>query len=192
MEQFIGNRHPLRRVLAIEGVLALHNAHVRPRTQLLCRLAQREGDVKIRHGRELDRRVLPAGALMAHRARCNDQVARADFLRNAAAGADPHEGVHADGGQFLHRDGGGGAADAGGGDGDLHAVQRAGIGGEFAVAPNEGAAGEVRRDFFASSGIAGEDAVCPHVAGRKRDVELPSCFVHGEAFLSASVRFDSL
>ena len=151
-------------MLTIEGVLALHHAHLRALAQRSGRLHQRGGHLKIRHRRILDGRVFPAGMLEADSAGGDDHIAAAHIKIDAAAGAHPDKGIRADVVQLLHSDRGGGPADAGGADGHLLAQQRAGIDGVLPVLGHEMRVVKQRGDLLAPAGIAGQDHVAAHIA----------------------------
>ena len=170
-------------MLAIEGVLALHHAGFQGLAQVFGGLYQGAGDVEIGHGRVLDGGILPAGVLKADGPGGHHHVAGAHVQVDAAAGAHPDEGIRADVVQLLHGDGGGGAADAGGADGDLFPQQGAGIDGEFAVLGHKMGVVEQGRDLFAAAGVAGQDDVTAHVALHAVDMELFVQLLHSCASL---------
>ena len=101
-------------MLAVEAVLALHDADVVGKAQRLCLVAQGGRHLEVGHGGELDGQILAAGALHADGGIDHHKVAGLDVELHAAAGAHAHEGLHAELRQLLHGDGGRRPADAGG------------------------------------------------------------------------------
>ena len=87
-------------------------------------------------------------------------------------GADADEGVDADVGQFLQRNGGRGAADAGGADAEGDAAHLAAEAEELPVADGLLRAVEPRGDPLGPGRIAREEAVAGHGAGRDAQVSL--------------------
>ena len=136
------------------------------------RLHQRCGHLEVGHGGVLDGRILPAGMLEADGAGGHHHVAGADIQIDAAAGTHPDKGVGADIVQLLHGDGGRGAADAGGTDGDLLPQQGAGVDGVLPILGHEVRVVKQGGDFFAAAGVAGQDHIPAHVALHTVDVKL--------------------
>ena len=183
VQQLIGHGHPRRTVLAVKRVLALHHAGVVAVSAGLGRRHQSAGDLEIRHGGVLDGGVLLTGMFKPDGAGGNDHVAGLHVQVNAAAGAHADEGVGADVVQLLHGDGGRGAADAGGADGDLFAQQGAGVDGELAVAGHKLRVIKQRGNGLAPPGVSGEDAVAPHVALLAVNMKLFFQFLHKSRLL---------
>ena len=100
-------------MLAVEGILALHHAGMYPVTQVLACGLQCGGNVKIRYGRELNRRIFQRGMLIADGAGGYDHISGQHIHGDAAAGAHTNEGVSANGSQFFHGNGCRRAADTG-------------------------------------------------------------------------------
>ena len=166
-------------MLAVERVLALHHAHLRPLAQRSGSLYQRGSHLKVGHRRILDGRILPAGVFKADRAGGHHHVAGAHVQVDAAAGAHPQKRVRADVVQLLHGDGGGRPADAGGTDGHLLPQQRAGIDGVLPVLRHETGVVEQCGDLLAAARIAGQDHIAAHVALHTVDVILLFQILHG-------------
>ena len=146
-------------MLAVEAVLALDDAGVGAVAELLGSLTKGESHVEVGNGGELDGGILKRGVLKANGTSGNDDVAGLDGKVDAAAGAGADKGVRAELVQLFHGDGGRGAADAGGADGDLFAEKRAGIRGVFAVARDEMRIIEKGSDGGAAAGVAGHDHI---------------------------------
>ena len=171
-------------MLTVEGILALHHAHLRPLAQRTGRLHQRCGHLEVGHGGVLDGRILPAGVLEADGAGGHHHVAGADIQIDAAAGTHPDKGVGADIVQLLHGDGGRRAADAGGADGDLLPQQGAGVDGVLPILGHEVCVVKQGGDFFAAAGVAGQDHIPAHVALHTVDMKLLLQFLHEKCLLS--------
>ena len=163
--QLIADRHHLGLMLAEEGVLALDNAHMVAVAAFPGCLDQGAGHVKIRYRRILNGGELPAGTFHTDRAVGDHKVAAAYVLLHAAAGTDPDKGIRAALIQLFHRDGGGGTADAGRHDTDLHPVQSACIGDIFPVDRDLFGIVKISRDLGASARIARQDDITAHIAG---------------------------
>ena len=114
-------------MLSVKSILALYHTQMVPVSPFFRRIPECQSDFKIRHRRELHGCVLPAGSLHTDGTGGNDHIASQNLRVHAAAGADTDKGIRAAMGQFLHRDGRGRSADAGGTDGDLFSLQRAGV-----------------------------------------------------------------
>ena len=151
-------------MLAVEGILALDHAGVEIKAFLFRRCHQGVGDLQVRNSRKLDRGVLPAGALHADGSGGNHDVAALHRGLHPAACANTDEGVRAAADQLLHGDGGRGTADACGGNADLDAVQRTGIGYVLPVVRYQNGIVKVLGNLHAALGVAGEDDVASHLA----------------------------
>ena len=171
--QFIPDRHPVRAVLSVEGVLALHDTGVIGNFHVFCAPYQGIDDVKVCDRRVLDRSVLPARSLHADSTRRNDGVPGEDIGLHAPAGADADKRVDAAVYQFLHRDRRRGAADAGGRDGDLFPVQCSRIGDKLPGVRDADRAFEVLCDLLAPLRVPWKDAVASHLARFYLDMILP-------------------
>ena len=172
IEQLIAHRHPGRAVLAIKAVLALDHTGVAGLAHRLGRLNERIGNADVRHGRELNRRILPAGPLMADSAGGHHNISGLDLQIYAAAGADPDKCVRADGSQLLHGNGGGGASDARGADGDFLSQQRSGINCIFPVLAYQHRIVKQCRNGRTPARITGQNAVPTHIPLDAIDVKL--------------------
>ena len=159
-------------VLAVEGILALHHAGVVGNAYVPGGVHQGVGHAEIRHGRVLDGRVLAAGALHADRAGGNYDVAAADILLHAAAGAYADESVGPAVGQLFQRDGSGRAADAGAGNADGYAVEGAGVSNELAAVSHQTRVIKIFGNFGAALGVAGQKHIAAHIAGAQPDMIL--------------------
>ena len=165
-------------MLAVEAVLALDHAGVEGEAQGPGGLHQSARHLEVRHRRELDGGVLPAGVLVPDGTGGHHHIAGLDLQGDAAAGAGAEEGVGPAFVELLHGDDGGGPADAGGAGGDFLALQRAGPDVElpvvrdlFGVVKQGGDGGDPAR-------VAGQDAVAAHVAGDAADVVLSLQMLH--------------
>ena len=173
-------------MLAVEAVLALHHAQVRPAAHGQGRVPQGQRQAEIRDRRVFDGGVLHGGVLVADRTGGNHDVAGLHVQPDAAAGAHPEEGIRAHVVQLLHGDGGRRAADARGADADLLPQQGAGIDIEFPVLGNVLRIVEQGSDGFAPARIAGQDHIFPHVPGDTMDMELFFKLLHGAPSLFLS------
>ena len=105
-------------------------------------------------------------------------IAGLDVQINAAAGAGTDEGVRAALMQFLHGDGGGGAADTGGAGRHLFSQQRAGPDVEFPVIGHLMGVFKQRGNGGDTAWIAGEDAVPADIFGSTADMKLLFKLMH--------------
>ena len=165
-------------MLTIEAVLALDDAGVQGESQLLGGLHQGIGHLEIRHRRELDGGVLPAGVLKPDGAGGHHHIAGLDVQGDAAAGAGADERVGAALVELLHGDGGGGAADAGGAGGDLLPQQGAGPDVELPVVGDLLGVIEQGGDGRDPARIAGQDAVAADVPLGTGNMELFCKLLH--------------
>ena len=177
-EQLVAHGHTLGAVLAVEAVLALDHAGVAGLAHGTGGLHQGAGDAEVRHGGELYGGVLQAGVLKADGPGGHHDVPGLDVQVDAAAGAHPDKGVGPDGGQLLHGDGGGGAADARGAHGHLLPQERPGIDAVLPVLAHELGVVKERGDGFAPARVAGQDAVAAHIPGDAVDMVLSLQFLH--------------
>ena len=159
-------------MLAIERILRLRDANVPREAALLRRLAQREGDVEIGDRWELHRQVVATGAFVANGAANDPNRARLDVVLHGARGADANEGVDANVGELFNGDRRGGAADAGGGAGNGHAVELTGPGGVFAAAHEELWIVEAAGDDLNAIWVAREQHVAADLALLNADMVL--------------------
>ena len=159
-EQVGGDRGGAGGVLAVEGVLALDDAEVvvegeggggfqefgvgarevegaddgfRGPVERLGRVGEGPGDREVGDGGEFEAGIFEGGAFGTDGAGRDDGVAGADVEVDAAAGADTNEGVGAEADELFDGDGRGGAADAGGADGNFLAAAGAGPDFKFAL-----------------------------------------------------------
>ena len=160
--QLVAHRLYLRLVLAVEAVLALDHPDMAFGPQLFRGGGQGVDHLQGRHRGELQGGVLPAGALHAHRAGGDDQVAAQNVLLHAAAGAHPHKGVGPAAGELLHGDGGRRPPNARGGDADFHPVQQAGVGHILPAVRHELGLLKIGGDFLAALGVPGQQHVSAH------------------------------
>lgn len=96
LQQLIGDGHLRRAVLAVECVLALHDADMRLLTHGERSLTQGIGHIKVGNGRILERRIFLRRVLKADGSRRNDDIAGLDLQVDAAAGTDADERVRTD------------------------------------------------------------------------------------------------
>ena len=171
--QLVSGGHALGLMLAVVAVLALHHPDVVPPAALPRRLCQRAYHGEIGHRREFDGRVFPPGALGAHGAGGDHQIAPFHLELHAPAGTHPQKGVGPALIELLHGNGGRGAADPGGGDAHPHPVEGAGIGGEFPVLRRQDRGVKAGGDLFTAPRVAGQDDVPPHLAGAKLQMVEP-------------------
>ena len=165
-------------MLAVKRILALDHAGVETIAPGLGGLHQGGGHVEIGHGRILDGGVLPAGMLKADGAGGDDHIPGLHIQVDAAAGAHADEGVRADIVQLLHGDGGRGAADARGADGDFFAQESAGVDGELPVAGDKVRVIKQGGYSLAPARVTGKDAVTAHIAGLAVNMKLLFQFLH--------------
>ena len=189
LEQLIGNGHFSRAVLAIESVLALHNAHMSAFAHGDSCLTQGDGHIQIGNGGVFDGRVFHRGMLKADGAGGNDDIAGLHIQLDAAAGADTNKGIRADVVQFFHGDGRGRTADTGGADADLFAQQGAGVDIILTVLRHMHGIVKELGNGLAAARIAGQNAVAAHVALDAMDMELFFKLLHDKTLL---VRFGTL
>ena len=123
---------------------------------------------------------MTAGALHADAAVGDHDVAALHIRAGGSAGPHPNERIRAAFMQLLNADGGGGAADAGGGDGDLFALQRALPGGKFPLSGHEAGVVQVGGNEFAAVRVAGDDGVAAHLAPAQVDMQHFLGFVHDD------------
>ena len=89
----------------------MHDADVVAQTERRGALPEGASDVRVRHGRKGQRRVLRRGPLVAHRRLGDHEVADQHVLLHPAGGADAYEGVRPARMELLDRDRRGRAAD---------------------------------------------------------------------------------
>ena len=178
LEKVVVDRGLFGAVLAVEGILALDNTHMIPVAQIIGGLLQGAGDAEIAHGGKLDGGILQRGVLIADGTVCDDHIAGQHIHVDTAAGAHPDEGVRADGSQLLHGDGGRGAADAGGADGNLLTVQISGVYIVFPVHADVNGVLKMRRNRLAPPGIAGQEHIPAHIPLLAADVKLHTDVLH--------------
>ena len=102
---------------------------------------------------------------------------------DAAAGAHTEEGIRANVMQLLHGDGGGGAPNTGGADGDLFSQKRACVDGVLPVAGHKFRIVKQFRNGLAPTRITGENAVASHIALLTVNVKLFFQFLHNTRLL---------
>ena len=170
-------------MLAVEGILALDNAHMGAVTQILTGSLQGSGDGEVRHCRELNGGIFQRGVFKPDGAGGHHYISGADLHINTAAGAHPDKGVGANGRQLLHGDGGGGAADSGGADGNLFSQQRAGIDIVLPVHSHMMGIVKMRCNGLAPSGIPGEKHIPAHIPFLTADVKLHTNILHKQTSL---------
>ena len=113
------------RIADVERVERPGDPRAMPRTARARRREQRAHDLVIRDRRELRNHVGLAGAVVAHRAGRNNQVAERELRCEAAAVADADEGVRAELDQFFENHRRARRADARGGGAQRHAAELA-------------------------------------------------------------------
>ena len=178
LEQVIVDRGLFRAVLSIEGILALHNAHMGTVAQILGGRLQGGGDVKIRHCRELNGCILQRSMLETDGATGDHHITGADVHVDAATGADTDKSVRTDRCQLFHGDGCGGTTDAGRADGDLLAEKRAVPDVILTVHAKVDGVVEVLGNRLAATGIAGEKHIAAYVALVGPNVKLHTDILH--------------
>ena len=114
-------------MLPVKCILALYHARVIGISQVFCRSNQGIGHFKVRNRRELDGRILPAGAFHSDGSRGNHNVPALYIHIHSAAGPHPDECMGAAQHQFFHCNGGRWSANAGGGHAHHLTVQIAGV-----------------------------------------------------------------
>ena len=149
-------------MLSVKSVLALHHAHMVPDAQLIRRLLQGGGHLKVRHSGPLQRCILLAGAVHADAAVGDDHITGLHIQIHAAGGAHANEGICAAHFQLLHGNGGGGAADAGGGHRYRYAQKLSGIGHIFPVIRNQLRIIEVGCDLRTALRISRQNHIFSH------------------------------
>ena len=122
--------------------------------------------------------VFQRGMLISDGSRGDHYIPGQNVHGDAAAGADPNEGIRADGRQFLHGDGGRRAADAGGADGHLLSQHSACVNIVLPVHADMYGVIKVACDGLAASRIAGEENIASHVAFVAVNVILHSDILH--------------
>ena len=172
VEQLVGDRVLFGLMLAVEGILALDHAGVVGHADILGCIDQRIGHAEIGHSGVLNGGVLAAGALHADGTGGNNDIAAADFLLHAAAGAHADEGIGTAVGQLFQRNGSGRAADAGAGNADGHAVEGAGVGNKLAAVRHKAGVIKIFGNFGAALGVAGQKHIAAHIAGPQPDMIL--------------------
>ena len=163
IEQITSHRLRLRRMLAVERILALHHTHMMRQIQRLRRLHERIRHVKIGDSRKFDRRIFTARALHADGAGRDDNVAAFHIQLHTAAGAHAHKGVGASHHELLQRDRRRRSTDACRGDTDFFAVEHARVGHKLAAVGDELRIVKIRRDLRTALGIARQEHIAPNV-----------------------------
>ena len=115
---------------------------------------------------------MATGAFVANGAANDPNRARLDVVLHGARGADANEGVDANVGELFNGDRRGGAADAGGGAGNRHAVELTGPGGVLTAAHQELWIVEAAGDHLNTIRIAWEQHVAADLALLNADVVL--------------------
>ena len=165
-------------MLAVEGILALHHTGVGAVAQSFAGSFQSGGDLKIRHRRELDGRVFQRGVLKTDSTSGNHHVPRQHLHVDAAAGANPDEGIRADVMQLLHGNGGRGAADSRGADRNLFSQHSAGIDIVLPVHADVHGFVKIAGNGFTAPRVAGEKHITPHVPRLAVNVKLHTNILH--------------
>ena len=124
-------------MLPIEGVLALNHTDVMRNTESLRSFDQGSGDLKVRDRRILDRGVLTARAVHAHRSCRHNDISALHLRLHASACAHADKCVSAASHKLLKSDCGGRAADAGRRDGHSLAGDGACVSDVFPVVRDE-------------------------------------------------------
>ena len=133
-------------------------------------------DLVVRHRRELDGGILPAGPLVADRPGGDHQVPALDLQLDAPAGAGADKGVRTNGVELLQGDHRRGAADARRADGDFLPQKGPGVDVKLPVVGHMDGIVKVLGDDFAPPRVPREDAVAPHIPRGAADMELQGPF----------------
>ena len=165
-------------MLAVKAVLALDDAGVQGEAQLLGGLHQGVCHLEVRHRRELNGGVLPAGVLIPDGAVGYHHVAGLDVQIDTAAGAGADERVGTAFVELLHSDGSGGTADAGGAGGDLLPQQGAGPDVELPVIRDLLGVVKQGGDGRDPARVTGQDAVAADIPLSTGNVELLCKLLH--------------
>ena len=183
-DQLVGHRLRLRFRLGVEGVLGDADAHRGVEAQGDGALLQGLQQLVAGHSGELQGQVVAAGAVHADAAADHHDVAALNVGAGGGTGAHPDEGVRPALVELLHTDGGGGAADAGGGDGDPLPLQRALPGGEFPLPGHHAGVVQMGGDQFAPVRVPGDDGVAARLSGGQVHMEHFGVFRHMTDILS--------
>ena len=151
-------------MLPVERVLALDHARMPVKLQLLAGRDQALGDREIRNSRILDRGVLAAGTVLAHRSGGDDNRATHDGQLDATAGSHADKSVTAALAELLDGDRGGRPADTGRADSHRLSLQGSVPDDIFAVLADKTGVLQMPGDFFHPSRVSRKDHVAADVS----------------------------
>ena len=124
------------------------------------------------NGRIFDRNILHGGALIPHRTGHDHAVVPVTVLRatDRACRANPDKGIRAAADQLFHRDRCRGAAHAGGGYRDRHAVQLADPGFVLPVVGHQLGLVKITGDQIGAERVARQQHIAPHIPFSQLDM----------------------